>query len=203
MTKTWPGKPGVPINADRDGWHWVRSSEGIVPALWARPFWRHCRDFWDQRSPEWMEDRGWRYLGPVLTPDETAALQKRCEEAERERDALRRDTSQEIATDKLVRRLQHLGDWQAADRIEALQARADRNAAGFARVDAEAERAKFLHKQEIAALQKRVAELVEALGTLEKAASYTAKLGAVTGAHWLGLGTALIKARAALTGEER
>ena len=26
-------------------------------------------------------------------------------------------------SDELVRRLQHLGDWQAADRIEALQAR--------------------------------------------------------------------------------
>lgn len=57
-----------------------------------------------------------------------------------------------------------------------------------------------LMPDQAAALQKRVAELEEALGTLEKAASYTAKLGAVTGAHWLGLGTALIKARAALTG---
>lgn len=37
--------------------------------------------------------------------------------------ALQRDASQEIATDEMVRRLQHLGDWQAADRIEALQAR--------------------------------------------------------------------------------
>ena len=29
----------------------------------------------------------------------------------------------EVPTDELVRRLQHLGDWQAADRIEALQKR--------------------------------------------------------------------------------
>ena len=61
--------------------------------------------------------------GPVLTPEEAAALQKRCEKAERERDALRRDASQQVATDEMVRRLQHLGDWQAADRIEALQKR--------------------------------------------------------------------------------
>ena len=54
-----------------------------------------------------------------------------------------------------------------------------------------------------AALQARVAELEEALGTLEKGASYTAKLGAVTGAHWLGLGSALIKARAALEGGKK
>jgi hypothetical protein len=55
------------------------------------------------------------------------------------------------------------GSWVMFRDVEALQARADRNAAGFARVDAEAERAKFLHKQEIAALQKHVAELQAAL----------------------------------------
>lgn len=37
--------------------------------------------------------------------------------------ALQRDASQQVATDEMVRRLQHLGDWQAADRIEALQKR--------------------------------------------------------------------------------
>jgi hypothetical protein len=66
----WPGEPGVPLNPERDGWHWVESAEGPVPALWARPLWRHCRDFWDQRSPEWMEEQQWRYLGPCLTPAE-------------------------------------------------------------------------------------------------------------------------------------
>jgi hypothetical protein len=69
----WPGKPGVPLNPERDGWHWVESSEGPVPALWARPLWRHCRDFWDQHSPEWMEEMQWRYLGPCLTPAEVEA----------------------------------------------------------------------------------------------------------------------------------
>ena len=125
MTKTWPGKPGVPINADRDGWHWVKIIHGISqprPRLW----WSKI-DRWELSdgaliSPSEFAER-WRYLGLVLTPDETAALQKRCEEAERERDALRRDTSQKVTTDEMVRRLQHLGDWQAADRIEALQKR--------------------------------------------------------------------------------
>ena len=55
---------------------------------------------------------------------------------------------------------------------------------------------------EITRLSARVTELEEALGTLEKGASYTAKLGAVTGAHWLGLGTALIMARAVLKGDK-
>ena len=69
----WPGKPGVPLNPEQDGWHWVESAEGPVPALWARPLWRHCRDFWDQRSPEWMEEQQWRHLGPCLTPTEVEA----------------------------------------------------------------------------------------------------------------------------------
>ena len=50
----------------------------------------------------------------------------------------------------------------------------------------------------VLALLDENARMREALGLLEKAAGYTQKLGAVTGAHWLGLGTALIKARAAL-----
>jgi len=137
------------------------------------------------------------YLGPVLTPDEASALQKRCEEAERERDALRRDTSQQVTTDEMVRRLQHLGDWQAADRIEALQARADRNAAGFARVDAEAERAKFLHKQEIAALQKRVAELGGALDFYSCVDHYQTHNAVAPNVVHFDRGA---KARAALTG---
>jgi hypothetical protein len=65
----WAGRPGVPLNPDRDGWHWVESAEGPVPALWARPLWRHCRDFWDQRSPEWMEEQQWRYLRPCSPED--------------------------------------------------------------------------------------------------------------------------------------
>ena len=118
----WPGKPGVPLNPEKGGWHWVEIIHGISqprPRLW----WSKI-DRWELSdgalisSSEFAER--WRYLGPVLTPDEATAL----------------------------------------------QARADRNAAGFARVDAEAERDKFLHKQEIAALQKRVAELEAALRNL-------------------------------------
>ncbi|MFN7611631.1 MAG: hypothetical protein ACK5QX_11980 [bacterium] len=123
----WPGKPGVPLNPEKDDWHWLRTPDGeLVPYNW-RPE-GECE--WGRWASAWIYDKedDWppeecTYLGPVLTPDEATALQKRCEEAGRERDALRRDASQEIATDELVRRLQHLGDWQAADRIDALQAR--------------------------------------------------------------------------------
>ena len=84
----------------------------------------------DRYKLEIVNNHGDRYIRCDPAPDgswvmfrDVAALQKRCEEAERERDALRRDTSQQVTTDEMVRRLQHLGDWQAADRIEALQKR--------------------------------------------------------------------------------
>ena len=85
----WPGKPGVPMNPERDGWHWVKTERGLAP-------WR-----WKENPESIMWEFGWEagdgvispayfaalgpctYLGPVLTPDEAAALQKRCEEAER------------------------------------------------------------------------------------------------------------------------
>ena len=129
---TWPGKPGVPLNPTEDEPHWLSwrdekpravewDSQSLAPVEDEdkQGFWRFGNLY---GTPEQVAADGWRYLGPVLTPDEAAAL----------------------------------------------QVRADRNAAGFARVDAEAERAKFLHKQKIAALEKRVAELEGALATARR-----------------------------------
>ena len=115
-TNGWPGKPGVPLNPEQDGWHWLKriSNGWETLAKWDND-WNGNDDFW-WNLPEYSDPEKvakiFCYLGPCLTPDEATAL----------------------------------------------QARADRNAAGFARVDAEAERAKFLHKQEIATLQKRCEE---------------------------------------------
>ena len=75
----WPGKPGVPRDPERDGWHWVKIIHGISqprPRLW----WSKI-DRWELSdgaliSPSEFAER-WRYLGSVLTPDEAAALQKR------------------------------------------------------------------------------------------------------------------------------
>ena len=100
MTDTnngWPGKPGVPLNPEKDGWHWLESIEGLVPALWAWPLWRHCRDFWDQRAPGWMEEQEWRYHGPVLMPDEATALQSRIAELEAALATARREGMEEAA----------------------------------------------------------------------------------------------------------
>jgi hypothetical protein len=75
----WPGKPGVPLNPERDGWHWVKTGHGL--SLW----------LWEENSESIMWDYGWEtadgllsaanfaamepciYLGPCLTPGEVDA----------------------------------------------------------------------------------------------------------------------------------
>lgn len=119
---TWPdpARPGVPLNPEKGGWHWL---SGVTERPAAFEWLAHKQAWLFHRAQPEAQAMpppafgSWTYLGPALTPDEAAAL----------------------------------------------QARADRNAAGFARVDAELGRAKFLHKREIAALQKRVAEMEGAL----------------------------------------
>ena len=122
-TNGWPGKPGVPLHPEKDGWHWLETEHGLAP-------WR-----WKENPESIMWESGWEAGDGVISPAYFAALGP----------------------------CAYLGPCLTPDEATALQARADRNAAGFARVDAEAERDKFLHKQEIAALQKRVAELETAL----------------------------------------
>ena len=70
----WPDKPGVPTNPERDGWHWVSLLGGDYPQIME----------WFSDAMVWAED--WtvdacalhlRYLSPILTPAEVAALQKK------------------------------------------------------------------------------------------------------------------------------
>jgi len=120
---TWPDptRPGVPLNPEKDGWHWLEDTvdgvgtghlEAAYYVVCAVPAWYRAGN----RAPI-TKIKQWRYLGPALTPEEAAAL----------------------------------------------QARADRNAAEYARVDDKARLAEFLHKQEIAAKDARIAELEEAV----------------------------------------
>ena len=75
----WPGKPGVPLHPERDGWHWVSLLVHDHPQIME----------WFSDAMVWADDwtveacaKHLRYLGPVLTPDEAAALQKRVAELE-------------------------------------------------------------------------------------------------------------------------
>jgi hypothetical protein len=74
----WPdaARPGVPLNPERDGWHWLEwmdycgtNPTGIIDQFkWERD------GYWDRtthRSARYWAC--WRYLGPCLTPAETEA----------------------------------------------------------------------------------------------------------------------------------
>ena len=77
----WPGKPGVPLNPEKDGYHRLKSRGGD-------------KDF----ILEWSASNGWitmlrwsintivefmAYVGPVLSHDDATALQARVAELER------------------------------------------------------------------------------------------------------------------------
>jgi uncharacterized protein YggE len=69
----WPGEPGVPLNPDRDGWHWLKTPKGRFYSCW----WNAIR--WIETYPLGSSiDEVWRpaecaYAGPCLTPAEVDA----------------------------------------------------------------------------------------------------------------------------------
>jgi hypothetical protein len=79
-TNTWPDpeRPGVPLNPERDGWHWLIDASGVaMPIAWTR-----VRTWTRERNGAYVAG-GWevqpgtlagttRYLGPVLSPVEVA-----------------------------------------------------------------------------------------------------------------------------------
>ena len=82
----WPDKPGVPLNPERDGWHWVRRTENNMPfpLQWTND-WTGSRDYcWAIMGSGEPEDvaKNFCYLGPCLTLDEATALQARIAELE-------------------------------------------------------------------------------------------------------------------------
>jgi hypothetical protein len=94
-TNGWPGKPGVPLNPEKDGWHWIKPKispkRGIqlIDESASRPMpWNIVSPL--SHKPAWngvMEPEhaanAWQYLGPCLTPAEVEARVK-----EARRDAL-------------------------------------------------------------------------------------------------------------------
>jgi hypothetical protein len=92
----WPdaSKPGVPLNPERDGWHWLWADTAEM-AKWSATvqMWSFGHDDW--HTPWWLGGRlGYAYLGPCHTPAEVAALLARAEKAERKRDRLLRAVNQ-------------------------------------------------------------------------------------------------------------
>ena len=82
----YPDKPGVPLNPEKDGFHWIKGwNETPFVAEW---FVDQSEDFggyygWHDGAdnPQGIVAQGWSYLGPCLKPSEVAA---QIEQARRE-----------------------------------------------------------------------------------------------------------------------
>jgi hypothetical protein len=74
-TTSWPDpdRPGVPLNPERDGWHWL----GHPGTTCRRPFgWDAIHQAWHNyglNKPDAMARFGYYYICPCLTPSEVAA----------------------------------------------------------------------------------------------------------------------------------
>lgn len=68
-----PARPGVPMNPEKDGWHWFFDTN--EPEFMAAAFWRSCRQDWhvdgEDLAASDLETAG--YGGPCLTPADHAA----------------------------------------------------------------------------------------------------------------------------------
>jgi hypothetical protein len=76
----WPDplKPGMPLNPEKDGWHWLADPASTQFYFWHRPVkWIGEIESWLFGScVTWrkMNESGWTYLGPCLKPAEADAL---------------------------------------------------------------------------------------------------------------------------------
>jgi hypothetical protein len=76
----WTGKPGVPLNPERDGWHLLVQKNAQLPEVWEWKTNSLGAEYGDQSIGAWLEGEGdvqpedtgkwYRYLGPCLTPAE-------------------------------------------------------------------------------------------------------------------------------------
>ena len=93
-TNTWPdpSRPGVPANPERDGWHWLQclGAPHALPWRWLPVTPSDPTEAWGNGDGRELTvagaARGWRYLGPCLTPAEVAAAVQA--ERDRMREAL-------------------------------------------------------------------------------------------------------------------
>jgi hypothetical protein len=85
---SWPDpeQPGVPLNPEQDGWHWI-SIDGREPECMHWIFRRDYIRVGEGRNGTWWivatavayspaDASKWHYFGPALTPDEVSAQMK-------------------------------------------------------------------------------------------------------------------------------
>jgi hypothetical protein len=73
-----PAKPGVPLNPERDGWHWLQSERGrgLAPKEWRAGETRRWCMSNGELCADWQIAERYTYLGPCLTPAEVAARER-------------------------------------------------------------------------------------------------------------------------------
>jgi hypothetical protein len=81
-TNGWPGEPGVPLNPEKEGWHWVHRRGWTKPMVWWPSKNSPLGGWWEGGLSKPHEIAEMTYLGPCLTPDQATALQSRVAELE-------------------------------------------------------------------------------------------------------------------------
>lgn len=74
----WPDaeRPGVPMNPEVDGWHWLHHPEDLRPIVAGWQAELHGWPSGELHSPQGIVDLGYRYLGPALLPSEVKRLRE-------------------------------------------------------------------------------------------------------------------------------
>lgn len=77
--KSWPDKPGYPINPKKPGIHWLFTPDNDpVVKFWAGDAWELVEGATTARK---AAQDGWRYLGPCLPPETANTIISACEDA--------------------------------------------------------------------------------------------------------------------------
>jgi hypothetical protein len=119
-----PERPGVPLNPDQDGLHYI--TDGVA-------LWEAWRQRWSlflrarRETAEWLGQQPWaEYRGPCLTPDEVAAREKAAFRAGAE---ATRETCAEKA--EAYGWLSNKGCWRVSERQESAFDAADKIASAI------------------------------------------------------------------------
>ena len=112
-----PARPGVPLNPERDGWHWLEETIATECFFWrAKPFLGEGRGCWEMKGTDDdfapHEIAIWRYIGTCLTPAEMDAriAQARRDALEEAARAMQPMLRSMISRDEAVRIIRALTD---------------------------------------------------------------------------------------------